>query len=142
MKNRQQRQIIFLLLLVLLPSIAFFPVHAEGEIEVRELLSGIGQLVPVRQTPYLLAQEWEGSKWGVFNTDGELLVPYSYASLSYLSCNCFDAMESIPPKHNAANPAPLEEINSHASLPMERVSHSILMASFKCFPLTGPVDGF
>ncbi len=112
MKNRKQKQIISLLLLIILASTSMVsPVRAEGEVTVREILTGMGELIQVQNTPYLLARETKGTTWGVYNTDGEKLIPCSYVSLSYLSCNCFDATNTVPEKRNAAT---LGEINSHA----------------------------
>ena len=111
MKNRKQRRFVCFLLLVLTLAPMLFPAHAEGEVTVRELLTEMGELVPVQNTPYLLAKERKGTKWGVYNTDGEELIPYSYVSLSYLSCNCFDASNTVPKNLNAVG---LWEINSHA----------------------------
>ena len=114
MKNSNQKQFISILLLVLISAVVFFPVHAEDSMTVREVLTGMGELVPVQKTPYLLAKEKDGTKWGVYNTDGEELIPFAYASIAYLSSNCFEAWRYAPAKQTAAKPAPLEQINSHA----------------------------
>ena len=114
MKNRKQRQVICLLLLVLMLAPMLFLARAEGEVTARELLTEMGELIPVQKTPYLLAKERKGTQWGVYNTDGEELIPYSYVSLNYLSCNCFDATNTVPGKRNASVPPTLEEFNSHA----------------------------
>ena len=111
MKYRKQRQIISLLLLVLMLTATSFQAIAEGEVTVRELLTDLDALVYIEQTPYLLAKERKGTLWGVYSTDGEERIPYAYASLSYLSHNCFNASDILP--KNSKN-VMLNEINSHA----------------------------
>lgn len=116
MKHGKQTRIICLLLLCLLLYGIAFPAGTEEKLELREILTSIGELVPVDQTRYVLAKEWKGSNWGVYNTDGELLIPYRYASISYLSFHCFDVgMYPKPdPKKQRKDAPTLEEINSHA----------------------------
>ncbi len=114
MKNRKQRQIISLLLLFVLSAAIPLQAQAEEKWVIQELLTDIGMLIPVQQTPYLLAMDRVSRKWGVFNTDGEELIPYAYSSVSYLSFNCFDAQVMIPAERKPSAPPPLEEINSHA----------------------------
>lgn len=133
MKNGKQKRIISLLLLLILVSTATVrPALAEGEVTIREILTEMGELVPGQNSAYLLAKERNGTLWGVYNTDGEEVMPYTYASLSYLSYNCFSAGESAATKLTSSTP--MEKINSHALVTADgtRVS-DFLYGAFKVF---------
>ena len=73
------------------------PAQALGDIEVRYLLQGMGALVPVPGTQYLLAQEQGGDLWGVYNTSGDKLIDCQFDRLTYLNHGWFqDALGDEP----------------------------------------------
>ena len=134
MKNRKQKQMISLLLLILISTAMVGPAHTEAKATVREILTEMGELVPAQNSAYLLAKERKGTLWGVYNTDGDELIPFTYPSLSYLSYNCFSAGKYAFVPQNDANAASMEIINSYALVTVDgtRVS-DFLYGAFKVF---------
>ncbi len=114
MKSRKHKQAISLLLLAVLSLPVFFPARAAGEVTVREILTDMGELVSVQKTPYVLAKERNGTLWGLYNTDGEELIPYAYTTLSYIVNNCFSAGKYLPEDIKITDANWWERFNSHA----------------------------
>ena len=112
MKRKNFERIISALLLLLVSAVSLLPATAYGEATVREILSGFAELTPVEGTPYLLAKKAKGNYYGLYNTDGEQLIPFAYEDLYYVSSNCFGAVKEAATKQSKY--PTLEEINSHA----------------------------
>ena len=113
MKHEWKRRLLCLLLCFLVAG-PMGAARAEGTPVYQDLLTQMGPLVPVAQTHYLLAQEVKSQKWGVYNTDGEQLIPYDYAALSYLSYQCFEAERYTAAEIKRNGILPIEALNSHA----------------------------
>ena len=84
---------------------------AQDPLPTRVVLSDMGQLVGIEKTHYLLAQQPGGTLWGVYDTSGQQLMPYSRANLTYLGYNCFSTSEK-----KAGDP---EAVNTNALLTLD-----------------------
>lgn len=112
--NRKKFRRVICALLLLVTAAALLPGQALGETTTREILSGFGELVPVFSTPYLLAKEVKGKEYGLYNTDGEQLIPFRYAGLYYMGANCFCAVNEEPAKQSSKQAPTPEELNVNA----------------------------
>ncbi len=63
---------------------------AEKNLETHYLLQGMANIVPVEGTRYLMVQSPVNLLWGVYNTDGELLIEEQFDNLTYLGYGCFE----------------------------------------------------
>ena len=80
---------------------------AQDPLPTRVVLSDMGQLVGIEKTHYLLAQQPGGTLWGVYDTSGQQLMPYSRANLTYLGYNCFSTSEKKAGDPEAVNTSAL-----------------------------------
>ncbi len=63
---------------------------AEKKLETRYLLQGMESIVPVEHTPYLMVQSLVNHLWGIYLTDGEMLLQEQFDNLTYLGYGCFE----------------------------------------------------
>lgn len=73
---------------------------AEGSATTVKVLTGMQEIRAVSKTGYLLAQDAETGLWGVFNTQGDQLLPFEYQELSYGGCGCFISSLYTDPLEN------------------------------------------
>ena len=134
MKDNWQKRVFSLLLLCLLLTGTVSAAKADGTPVFQEILTQMGPLTPIAQTHYVLAQEVKSGKWGLFNTDGEQLIPYEYTSISYLSYQCFDVGKNTPIDPEKTVAPQMEDVNSHALIAPDgtRVT-DFLYGTFKVF---------
>lgn len=110
MKKLLRSFICLLLICAMLPSVALGVGAADLNPRLRQVMTGMGKLVAVNKTKYLIAQNPKTMLWGVFTTDAEPVMDYLYDSLQYVDYDCFRASyyDKVP-----AN-IPLDYINSFA----------------------------
>ena len=116
MKRIRRIRIVSLLLLCAALAGMLQPATAESDVKLKTvpLLKNIYGVVPVNGTNLLITQVEEKSKWGLHDTDGNVLIPAEYESLSYLAYNYLNADAYPNTTYNKHMPIPQEQLNSHA----------------------------
>lgn len=114
MNCMKHRRIICVVLLFLMSTAFLVPTPTMGETTVREIITDMGEMIPVEKTPYLLTKEKNETKLGVFNTDGEQLIPCAYTILYYIASNCFGASEADQAKYPEDTAIPPSKLNIYA----------------------------
>ncbi len=65
------------------------PAESTAQIAAQILLDDVGEIRPVNQTRYLLIQQPQSGKWGIWDTSGNPLTECELLSPTYLSYGCF-----------------------------------------------------
>ncbi|MBR5110001.1 MAG: hypothetical protein IK099_07380 [Clostridia bacterium] len=116
MKNKKQIHIVCLLLLCAMLTCMLQPATADtsGSVSTVQLLKRIENLTPINGTNLLVAQEPNQFKWGLYDTDANIVIPFEHESLAYVAYN-FLNVGAFPVKtYNEHLPIPQDELNSHA----------------------------
>ena len=94
-------RIAFLVLTALLLSVVLLSAaSASDAVDAYYLLQGMENIVPVEHTRYLLVQAPYTHLWGVYDTDGDLLIEEQFDSLAYLGYDCFETGPYLDPLWN------------------------------------------
>ncbi|MBR3019298.1 MAG: WG repeat-containing protein [Clostridia bacterium] len=116
MNNKKQIRFVCLLLLcatltgMLQPATA----DANGTVKAVQVLRQMQEMTLITGTNLLLTQEPNKSKWGLYDTDGNIVIPLEHESLSYVAYNYLNVGTYPNKTYNEHLPIPLDEVNTHA----------------------------
>ena len=115
---RYEKQIRIVSLLMLCAMLAGICQPASAAVKAERILKRMENLTQIPGTHYLLAQESKNKKWGVYDTDANIVIPLEYEKLSYLA---YDVLMA------GAVPAPEEPYEAKKSIPLETINCNALM---------------
>lgn len=121
MKNKKQIRLICLLMLCAMLTGIIQPAAADASAptKVKRILSQMGSLAQIPETNFLLAQSSKNNKWGVYDTDANIVLPLEYEDVAYLSYGFF-SVGSMPKKeYEEKDAVPPEDLNTHALMTLD-----------------------
>ena len=114
MKNKKQIQFVCLLLLCAMLVGILQP--AMADVKAVRLLKQMEYLAQIQGTNLLIAQESKNLKWGVYDTDANIVIPLEHEKITYLAYDCL-SVASLPNSEQLFNTTARikpEEVNSNA----------------------------
>ena len=136
MKNKKQIRFVCLLLLCATLTGMLQPATADtnGSVKAVQLLKQMENLTPINGTNLLVSQEPNHSKWGLYDTDGNIVIPFEHESLSYVAYNYLNVGLNPDKDYNIHLPIPLDEFNTHALMAFDgTVLTEYAYGTFKAF---------
>ena len=112
MKNKKQMRFFCLLMLCALLTGFFQP--AAADVKAERLLKRMENLTPIPGTHLLIAQESKNHKWGLYDTDANILIPLRYEKITYIAYSFLDVASLPEETFKPQARIPLEKLNSHA----------------------------
>lgn len=121
MKNRKRMRFVCLLLLCATLTGILQPAKADVTEKVKavRILKMMGNLTPINETNLLIAQDFDTSKWGVYDTDGNVIIPLQYENLSSLGYGFLSVGSVQSKKYKAKEIMPVDELNCHALMRLD-----------------------
>ncbi len=128
------KQIRFVCLLMLCVMLTGILQPAAADIKAEQLLKRMGNLTPIAGTNLLVAQESNSNKWGLYDTDANIVIPLEHEKIEYVGYR-FLSVASLPEKtYSQKDKIPLDEINSHALMTLDgTVITESKYATFKAY---------
>ncbi len=114
MKNKKQIQFVCLLLLCVM--LSGIPRPAMADVKAVRILKQMEYLAQIPGTNLLIAQEPKNLKWGVYDTDANLVIPLEHEKISYLAYDCLSvaSLSNFDQLFDTKAQIKLEEVNSCA----------------------------
>lgn len=111
---KYNRQIRWICLLMMCAMLTGFFQSAAADIKAERLLKRMGNLTPIPNTNLLIAQESKKNKWGLYDTDANVIIPLEHENIGYVAYR-FLSVSSIPEeKIDPKARITLDKINCHA----------------------------
>ena len=120
------KQIRFICLLMLCAMLTGILQPAMADVKAERILKRMENLIQIPGTHLLIAQESKQYKWGIYDTDANLIIPLEYEKISYLAYDCLTVASLPEPAepYGDNKPIPLEEINSKALMTFDGTVHT------------------
>lgn len=113
------KQIRFICLLMLCSMLISIFQPAAADIKAERLLKRMGNLTPIQGTNLLIAQESKKNKWGLYDTDANIIIPLEYEGITYLAYNFLNVSSLPEEEFNPRASIPLNKINCHALMTLD-----------------------
>ena len=117
MKHKKQIRAFCLLMLCAMLTGVLQP--AMADVKATRILKEMEILTQIPATNLLIAQESQNHKWGVYDTDANVVIPLENEKLQFLAYGCLSAASLPEQTYNEHKKIPLEEINCHALMTLD-----------------------
>ena len=132
MKYTKQRRFICLLILCAMLTGMLQP--AAADIKAEKLLKRMGMLKPIPQTNLLIAQESKNNKWGLYDTDANIIIPLEHENIAYVSYRFLSVSSQPEETYSAKDRISLDKINCHALMSFDgKVLTDYVYGTFKAY---------
>ena len=132
MKYKKQMRLVCLLMLCTVLTGILQP--AAADIQAERLLKRMGNLTPIQGTNLLIAQESKQNKWGLYDTDANLVVPLEYEKIVYVAYRFLNVASLPEETYKPTVKIPLDKLNSHALMTFDgKVLTDYIYGTFKAY---------
>ena len=114
--NKQIRILCLLLICTVLTGISQ---PASAAVTAERILRRMGNLTQIPNKNLLIAQDSKTEKWGVYDTDANIVIPLAHENIQYVAYDVL-SVSSLPEKNNSKRrKILLEEVNCHAVMTLD-----------------------
>ena len=114
--NKQIRLLCLLLICTVLTGISQ---PASAAVTAERILRRMGNLTQIPNKNLLIAQDSKTEKWGVYDTDANIVIPLAHENIQYVAYDVL-SVSSLPEKNNSKRrKILLEEVNCHAVMTLD-----------------------